>query len=209
MRQVSDDILASYAIRMGDNCLILGQRISVWCGHAPSLEEDIALANTGLDLIGQTKNWFELACARDTTLGTPDRLTYLRDERDFTNCLLVEQPDQDYAYTLVRQFLFDAWHYLILDALIGSNETAIRDVAAKSIKEVRYHRTRSTDLITRLGGGSADSHEKMQAALDGLWRFSGELTTPDAFDEACFAAGFAPDLTQIATAYIDLSLIHI
>lgn len=173
------NLVRELALRMGDNCLILGQRLSEWCGHAPALEEDIALANTALDLIGQTKMWFELACSEADTKQTPDQLAFLRDAREYKNSLLVEQPNADYAITLMRQFLFDAWHHPQLESLVGSSNKQVAAIAQKSIKEVRYHRERSTDLIIRLGDGSLESNAKMQASLDELWRYTGELYEAD------------------------------
>lgn len=200
MAQVSNPI-AELALRMGDNALILGQRVSAWCGHAPVLEEDIALTNTALDLIGQATLWLGLAGKLKGDELTADNLAFLRDVRGFRNCLLVEQPNGGYGQTLMRQFLFDAWHHPMLTALGASADERVSELAEKAVKEVTYHLERSTDLVIRLGDGSQESHDRMQQALDALWRFTGELTTPDSIDADLAASGAAPDLADIAKSY--------
>lgn len=173
---LSDDLaVRDLTQHMGDNCLILAQRITEWCGHAPMLEEDIALANTGLDLIGQTKNWYEITGNLYSPAISPDQIAFHRNENEFSNFLLVEYPNTDYAVTLMKQFLFDTWHYLAVRQLVIHPHEKVVAVAQKSIKEIQYHRDRSTDLIVRLGDGNEESHTKMQAALKTLWRFTGEL----------------------------------
>ncbi len=196
----NDTLVRELALRMGDNTLILGQRVSAWCGHAPVLEEDIALANVALDFIGQTRLWLGLAA----DLGVEDdadALAFLRDARAFKNCLLVEQPNGDFAHTLMRQFLFDAWHLPMLAALKQSSDRRVAEIAEKSAKEAAYHLERSEDYVVRLGDGSDESHARMQAALDTLYPFAGELTTPDANDEAFAEAGLAPELSVIGDIY--------
>ena len=165
------------------------------------MEEDIALANTALDLIGQTKLWLSYAAELEGEGRSADDLAFLRDARAFRNCLLVEQPNGDYAHTLMRQFLFDAWHQPMLAGLMKSADPAIAEIAAKSIKETGYHLERSTDLVIRLGDGTEESREKMQASLDELYPFAGELLTPDAIDDALAEAGLAPDLADIRAAW--------
>ncbi len=187
-----------FALRMGDNALILAQRLGAWCGHAPILEEDIAMANVALDLLGQTKLWLAYAGELEGKGRSADDLAFLRDGRGFRNTLLVEQPNGDYASTLMRQFLFDAWHLPMLEALTQSSDSRIADIARKSVKEATYHLERSTDLVIRLGDGSEESRARMQRALDDLWPFAGELTAPDATDKALADTGVAPDLADIA-----------
>ncbi|WP_425409475.1 1,2-phenylacetyl-CoA epoxidase subunit PaaC [Hyphococcus sp.] len=199
----SDDALFELALRMGDNTLILGQQISAWCGHAPILEEDIALANTALDLIGQTKLWLELAGEVEGKGRGADELAFLRDARGFKNALLVEQPNGDFGQTLMRQFLFDAWHSPMLTALKASADKRVADIAEKSAKEAAYHVERSADLVVRLGDGSDESHLRMQNALDVLWPFAGELTQADETDKALADRGLAPDLAEIEKQYTD------
>ena len=169
-------------IRLGDNALVLGQRLSEWCGHAPALEEDIALTNIALDLIGQTQLWLGLAADREAAGRSADTLAYHRDAWDFRNLLLVEQPNRDFAVTMMRQFLFDTWHLEVLTALAAHPDTDISAIAQKSVKEVTYHRERSTDTVIALGDGTADSQQRMQSALDRLWPYVGAMFTSDADD---------------------------
>ncbi|WP_415405203.1 1,2-phenylacetyl-CoA epoxidase subunit PaaC [Tateyamaria sp. SN3-11] len=175
-------------IRLGDNTLVLGQRLSEWCGHAPALEEDIALANTALDLIGQTQLWLGLAAEREGQGRTADTLAYHRDAWDFRNLLLVEQPNRDFGVTMMRQFLFDSWHLAALTALCDHPDAEISAIAQKSVKEVTYHRERSTDTVIALGDGTDESHTRMQSALDRLWPYVGEMFTTDADDLTDMAA---------------------
>ena len=199
---VSDQThLQKYVLRLGDNALILGQQISAWCGHAPALEEDIAFANVALDLIGQATNWLNYAAELNAEPTTADNLAFLRDEREFSNVLLVEQPNKGFGHSLMRQFLFDCWHYPMLQALTESTDKHIAEIAQKSVKEVAYHLERSTDLIIRLGDGSNESHDRMQSALNALWRFTGELHHADDLDSQMQEAGIAPDLSMIGQAF--------
>ncbi|MFN3844561.1 MAG: 1,2-phenylacetyl-CoA epoxidase subunit PaaC [Paracoccaceae bacterium] len=183
--------------RMGDNCLVLGHRVSEWCGHSPVLEEDIALANTALDLIGQTQLWLGLAGMVEAKGRDADRLAYHRDTAQFRNALLVERPNGDFGQTLMRQFLFDAWHIEMLRALQESTDPRVAEIAAKAVKEVSYHLERSADLVIRLGDGTDESHARMQTALNALWPYTGELCTSDAVDAAVAERGIAPDLADI------------
>ena len=163
------DPLFEYLLRLGDNCLILGHRLSEWCGHGPILEEDLALANVALDLIGQTKLWLGLAGEVEGKGRDADKLAYLRDARDFRNLLLVEQKNGDFGFTMTRQFFFDTWHYLLLRELEKSKDPRIAEIAQKAIKEVAYHLERSRDRMVRLGDGTEESHRRMQKAVDLLW----------------------------------------
>ena len=184
--------LYEFLLRIGDNALILGQRVSEWSGHSPALEEDIALANTALDLIGQTQLWLGLAGEVEGNGRSADNLAYLRDGYEFRNILLVERPNGDFGKTLMRQFLFDAWNYLLLKALKGSSDKRIAEIAEKAFKEVSYHLDRSRDLVIRLGDGTAESHRRMQEALDDLWPFTGEMFMSDALDVELVEAGIIP-----------------
>jgi ring-1,2-phenylacetyl-CoA epoxidase subunit PaaC len=185
--------LFEFLLSMGDNTLILGHRLCEWCGHAPALEEDIALANTALDLIGQTQLWLGLAGEVEGKGRNADNLAYLRDALEFRNLLLTERPNGDYGKTVMRQFLFDAWHYLCLMALRTSSEMRIAAIAEKASKEVSYHLERSSDLVIRLGDGTAESHARMQEALDDLWPYTGEMFANEASDAALVAVGVAPE----------------
>lgn len=187
------DALFEYCCRMGDNTLVLGHRVSEWCGVAPVLEEDIALANIALDLIGQTQLWLGLAGDVEGKGRDADRLAFHRDVWDFRNLLLVEQPNGDFGRTMMRQFLFDGWHLATLKALMASSNHQIAAVAEKSVKEVTYHLERSTDTVIGLGDGTEESNKRMQAALDRLWPYVGEMFTNDDLDTALVAEGIAPD----------------
>ncbi|MEP2892250.1 1,2-phenylacetyl-CoA epoxidase subunit PaaC [Tateyamaria sp.] len=191
-------------IRLGDNALVLGQRLSEWCGHAPALEEDIALANIALDLIGQTQLWLGLAVEREGTGRTADTLAYHRDAWDFRNLLLVEQPNRDFGVTMMRQFLFDAWHFETLTALCEHADTYINAIAQKSLKEVTYHRERSTGTVIALGDGTEESRKRMQSALDRLWPYVGEMFTTDA-DDLTDMAQLRPAFDAYVTATLDES----
>jgi ring-1,2-phenylacetyl-CoA epoxidase subunit PaaC len=187
--------------RMGDNTLVLGHRVSEWCGHSPVLEEDIALANTALDLIGQTQMWLGLAGEVEGRDRTADNLAYLRDAAQFRNVLLVERPNGDFGNTLMRQFLFDAWHHEMLKALTSSADARVAEIAAKAVKEVAYHLERSADLVIRLGDGTEESHNRMQAALDDNWTYTGELFLADEADRAVAEAGIAPELESLRAGW--------
>jgi len=188
-----DEALFQFLLRMGDNTLILGHRVSEWCGKAPVLEEDIALANTALDLIGQTQFWLGLAGEVEGQGRSADDLAFLRDAWDFRNLLLVELPNGDFGQTLMRQFLFDAFQSVLLGRLLTSSDARVADIAAKASKEVAYHVERSADTVVGLGDGTEESHARMQAALDYLWPYVGEMFRGDNVDAAMVAAGIAPD----------------
>ena len=181
-----------FLLRMGDNTLVLGHRVSEWCGHSPVLEEDIALANIALDMIGQTRLWLGLAGEVEGQGRDADALAFRRDAWDFRNLLLVERPNRDFGHTLMRQFLFDLWHHERLADLCLSEDDRVAGIAAKCVKEADYHLERSKDLIIRLGDGSAESHTRMQEALNALWPYVGEMFTDDALDEEMAEQGIAP-----------------
>lgn len=186
-----------YILQLGDNTLILSQRLGEWCGHGPVLEQDIALTNIALDLLGQTRMLFSYAAELEGQGRDEDDIAYFRDAHQFRNLLLVEQPNQDWAYTIVRQFFFDTFQYHNYRALLHSRDERLAAIAEKSLKEVTYHLRYSSEWVVRLGDGTEISHQKMQAALDDLWPFTGELTTPSAVDQAAHAAGIGPDLLSI------------
>lgn len=196
-----DEALFEYLLRLGDNTLILGHRVSEWCGHAPVLEEDIALANTALDLIGQTQLWLGLAGEVEGKGRDADTLAFLRDAWDFRNLLLVEVPNGDFGRTLMRQFLFDAFHSILLGKLMKSSEPRVAEIAEKASKEVSYHLERSADTVVGLGDGTGESHARMQAALDYLWPYVGEMFTADAVDAEMADAGIAPDPASLRADY--------
>lgn len=199
---VDDGTLVEWLLRLGDNALVLGHRTSEWCGHAPALEEDIALANTALDLIGQATLWLALAGEVEGRGRSADDLAYHRDVLDFRNLLLLEQPNGDFGRTLVRQFLFDAWHLPLLRGLSASSESRVAEIAAKAAKEVAYHLERSTDLVVRLGDGSAESHARVQQALDALWPYTAEmLEEDDELVRGLSEAGLAPAPAELGAVW--------
>ena len=192
-----------YLLRQGDNALILSQQLSKLCGKGPALEEDMALTNVALDLLGQTRMWYAYAAEVEGKDRSEDDLAFLRDANQLRCCLLVEQPNGNYADTMVRQFLFDTWHYFYMQALLQSTDARLVEIAAKSIKEVTYHLRRSGDLIVRMGDGTAQSHAKTQAAVNKLWPYWGEMFKYDAVDEAMVAQGVAPAADALRAEFIE------
>ncbi len=188
--------VAIYAQRLGDNGLVLSQRLGAWCGHAPELEIDLALANIGLDLLGQARNFLSYA-AECYGSGDEDTLAYGREERQFSNLLLVEQPNGNFADTIARQFLMDAWHVALYSRLVNSSDTQIAAIAAKSIKEVRYHLRFSRGWLVRMGDGTPESAQKMQQALNNVWRFTRELFEVDAVEQELIEQGIAVDVREL------------
>ncbi|MES2800102.1 MAG: 1,2-phenylacetyl-CoA epoxidase subunit PaaC [Bacteroidota bacterium] len=189
--------LFEYIVRMGDDSLILGQRLSEWCGHGPILEEDIAMTNIALDLIGQATNLLEYAAKVEGKGRTADEIAFLRFERDYKNCLLVEQLNGDFGVTMMRQFLFDAFRTPFFESLQFSKDEQLSAIAAKSLKETKYHLKHSSEWIIRLGDGTVESHERVQGALDKLWRYTKELFYNDAVDVALLESGVGVDLNKI------------
>jgi ring-1,2-phenylacetyl-CoA epoxidase subunit PaaC len=189
--------LFEYLLRLGDDRLVLGHRLSEWCGHAPILEEDIALSNVALDLLGQATMLLRLAGEVEGKGRTEDTLAYFREVVEFRNCQLVELPTGDFAYTIARQFLFDVYAVVLLHALSASSHAELAAIAAKSLKEAKYHIRHSGEWMLKLGDGTDESHRRVQRALDELWRFTGELFAPDEIDRVMQDAGVAPDLAAL------------
>lgn len=198
---VDKDKLLQFLLRQGDNTLILGHRVSEWCGHSPILEEDIALANTALDLIGQTQMWLGYAAEVQGEGKSADDLAFLRDAWDFRNVLLTELPNGDFGQTLLRQFLFDAFQSVLMGRLMKSSDETVAAIAAKASKEVAYHVERSADTVVGLGDGTEESHNRMQAALEYLWPYVGEMFESDDIDAAMAEAGIAPDPAGLREEY--------
>lgn len=186
-------------LTLADNNLILGHRLSEWCGHGPVLEQDIALSNIALDLIGQARLYYQYAAELRGEGATEDDLAYLRSEREYVNVLLVERPNQDFGYTLCRQFLYDSWHYFFLRELMKSGDERLAQIAEKSIKEVGYHRRFTSEWVMRLGDGTEESHKRVQAALDELWKYSSELFEPVDQEREVIEIGLWPH----PDAYVD------
>ncbi|MGN6581267.1 MAG: 1,2-phenylacetyl-CoA epoxidase subunit PaaC [Bordetella sp.] len=197
-----DKTLFQYLLRLGDGDLILAQRLGALIGHGPVLEEDMALANTALDILGQARMWLTLAGEVEGAGRDEDALAYHRDAPLFLNPLLVERPNGDYAQTMVRQFFYDVWHYYLLQGLAESVDERVAAIAAKGIKEVAYHVRRSSDLVVRLGDGTDESHARMQAAVDELWRYTGELFTDDEIDRDVAARGLGCELAGLREPWL-------
>jgi ring-1,2-phenylacetyl-CoA epoxidase subunit PaaC len=193
--------LIEYLLRLGDTAMVQGQRLSQWIGHAPALEEELALANVGLDLIGQARNWLEYAAELLDDGRDADRLVFLRQEREYRNLLLVEQPNGDFAVTLLKQFLYDAWHFHVLHGLSGSSDERIAGIAAKGLKEVTYHLRRSSEWVERLGDGTEESHGRMLKAIDVLWRYSVELLESHDSEQRLRASGVLGNQDDVAAAW--------
>ena len=194
------DPIATYALRLGDSGLVLAQRLGAWCGHAPELEIDLALAHIGLDLLGQARNFLSYAAERSGE-GDEDSLAFGRDERQFSNLLLAEQPNGNFADTIARQLMMDAWHVALYGRLTGSRDAQLAAIAAKAIKEVRYHLRYSRGWTARLGGGTDLSAARMQAAVDNLWRFSAELFEADELEIDLAERGIAVDARTLEEAW--------
>lgn len=192
-----------YLLRLGDSALILAQHLSQWCGKGPVFEEDMALTNTALDLIGQARMWLSYAGEVEDRGRDEDALAFLRDAHEFRNLLLVEQPNGDYAATIVRQFYFDTWHYLLLQELTKSADGRIAGIAEKALKEVAYHLRRSGDLVVRLGDGTDESHRRIQTAVDDLWMFTGEMFAADEEDELLSAQNLVPDPAALREPWLE------
>ena len=190
-----------YLLRLGDNALVLGHRLSEWCGHGPILEQDIAMTNIALDQVGQARSLLQYAGQVEGSGRTEDNLAYLRDVGGYRNVLLVEQPNGDFAHTITRQFLFDAFNYFQYEALRHSRDEHLRAISEKSIKEITYHLRYSSEWMIRLGDGTEESHQRMQAALDDLWMYTGELTEVTEVDEIMLDAGIGPGLHSIKGLY--------
>lgn len=193
--------LYKYILGIADNSLILGQRLGELCGHGPSLETDIACTNMSLDLFGQVRSYYQYAAKVADDDRTEDDIAMLRKEREYVNVLLVEQPNTDFAYTMARQFLFDAYHLLFLQELQKSKDLTLSAIANKCIKEVSYHLRFSSDWIRRLGDGTEISHQKIQDAIDGLWTYTDELFHQTKADKEMVEEGVGVDVTKLKEAY--------
>ncbi len=195
---MSEAPLFSCTLRLADNALVLGHRLSEWCGHAPVLEEDLALANMGLDLIGQARSLYAYAGKVEGRGRDEDQLAYLRDAGEYRNILLVEQPNGDFAATMARQLFYAAFAHPYFAAMTQSSDPTLAAIAAKSAKEMAYHVRHAGEWIIRLGDGTAESRHRAQDAVDELWPYTGEMFETDDVDRALIATGAA----------IDPSLIH-
>ena len=201
--QVSETPLVLYTLRRADDALILGHRLSEWCGHAPILEEDMALANMGLDLLGQARELYSYAADVEGKGNDEDKFAYLRDVRQYRNLLLLEQPNGDFAQTMVRQFFYSAFADPYWRAMMKSGDATLAAIAAKSEKESAYHLRHSSEWIVRLGDGTAESHARAQAAIDHLWAFTGEMFKVDASERALIDAGISVDPASLRPQWLN------
>jgi ring-1,2-phenylacetyl-CoA epoxidase subunit PaaC len=192
-----------YLLRLGDSALVLAQRSAAWVAHAPVMEEDVALANVALDLFGQAKLWLEYAGEIEGAGRDADALTFHRDAGAYHNVLLVEQPNGNFADTIVRGYFYDAWALLNLTALTASSDERVAAIAGKAVKETAYHLRRSEDWLVRLGDGTELSHQRVQCAVDELWRFTGELFSGDEIDAAMVAAGVGVDPDSLREPWLE------
>lgn len=186
--------LFEYVLRMGDDSLILGHRVSEWCGHGPILEEDIALTNIALDLVGQATNLLEYAAQVEGKGRDGDALAFLRYDREYKNLLLVEQTNGDFGKTIVRQFFFDVYRKLVFERLLKSTDEQIAAIAEKSLKETKYHVKHSSEWVIRLGDGTEESHNRVQASVDALWKYTNELFFRNEVDEILEKEGIIPSM---------------
>ena len=193
--------LIQYIFGVADNCLILGQRLGELCGHGPILETDIAMTNISLDLLGQTRSYYQYVAKLQGGDATEDTVAFLRLEREYKNVLLVEQPNSDFAYSIARQFLFDVFHLALLTELQNSKDDMLKAIANKSIKEVSYHVRFSSDWIKRLGDGTEESHQKIQTAINDLWVFTDELFHQTDADKEIVKQGIGVDVTLLKEDY--------
>lgn len=198
---MTGNALFDYLLRLGDTSLVLGHRLSEWCGHAPELEEDVALANIALDLVGHARLLLSYAGEVEGQGRDEDALAFLRDVYDYRNHLLAEQPNRDFGHTIARQFLHDAWALDLYEKLSGSTDERLAGIAAKAVKEKRYHLRHSAGWVVRLGDGTEESRARMADAFDRLWRFTAEMFEADAVEHTLAAAGVAPDPASLRPAW--------
>ena len=195
--------LYNYIIGIADNTLILAQRLGELCGHGPSLETDIALTNISLDMLGQTRSYYQYAAKVAGGDKTEDDIAFLRIEREYRNVLLVEQPNTHFGFVIARQFLFDVYHLMLMEGLQNSKDETLVAIANKGIKEVSYHKRFSSDWIRRLGDGTEESKAKIQEAIDSLWRYTDELFDHTESDEKMIAEGIGVDVSKLKETYYE------
>lgn len=195
--------LIDYTLHLADNSLILGQRNSEWCGHGPVLEQDIAITNISLDLIGQARNFYQYAATLIGNDATEDSLAYLRKEKEFKNCLLVELPKGDWAQTILRQFIFSQYQYLLFQQLQNSKDKQLAAIAEKSLKEVTYHLRWSSEWVIRLGDGTDESHRRMINAIGELWKYTDEFFSATGFELRAASDGIGVDISKLKEPWMN------
>lgn len=191
------EALTTYTLRLADNALIMGHRLGEWCSKAPILEEDLAITNMALDMIGRAEAILRYTAELEGKGHTEDDLAYRRDERKYYNYLLVEQPNGDFAYTIARQLFNSAYEFFYYTELMNSKDATLAAIAAKSIKEIKYHLKHASDWTIRLGDGTEESASRMQNAINELWMYTGELFESDELDENLSALGIAPNASEL------------
>lgn len=196
-----EQALTAYVLRLGDNALVLGQRMIELVAAQPELEEELANANFALDYLGQARMFYSYACEREGRGRSEDDVAFMRPEHEFRNLLLVEQPNGHFGDTIVRQVYFDAYYLLLLEALANCSDARLAEIAARAEKEVRYHLRHATQWLVRLGDGTDESHQKAQGSIDDLWRYTGEMFAIDALDEVITTSFDGPDLAAIAVEW--------
>ena len=195
--------LIDYTLHLADNSLILGQRNSEWCGHGPVLEQDIAITNISLDLIGQARNFYQYAATLIGNNASEDSLAYLRKEKEFKNCLLVEQLRGDWAQTILRQFFFSQYQYLLFQQLQNSKDEQLAAIAEKSLKEVTYHLRWSSEWVIRLGDGTDESHQRMIKAIDELWKYTDEFFSATSYELRAASNGSGVDISKLKEPWMN------
>jgi ring-1,2-phenylacetyl-CoA epoxidase subunit PaaC len=200
---LSTDQLINYILQLADTNLILAQRNAEWCGHGPILEQDIAITNISLDLIGQARNFYQYAATLIGGNATEDSLAYLRTEREFKNCLLVEQANGDWAQTILRQFFFSVYQYLLYQKLQHSSDEQVAAISAKALKEVTYHVTWSSEWVIRLGDGTDESHNRMEKAIAALYPYTGELFIPADYETQTANNSIGVDVASLKDAWLN------
>lgn len=198
-----EEALLEYCIRLGDDSLILGHRLSEWCGHGPILEEDIAMTNIALDLVGQSRTLLTYAGELEGKGRSEDDFAYMRPEREFKNSLLAEQPNGHFGDTMARQFYFSAYYYFFLQELVNSKDETLAAFAEKSLKEVTYHLRHTSEWIIRLGDGTEESHNKIQESINDLWRYTGELLAMDEVAKTLLDEGIGVDLNKVKESWTE------
>lgn len=192
----------NFLLQQADNCLILGHRNSEWCGHGPILEQDIAISNISLDLIGQARHFYQYAAVLKNDGSTEDSFAYHRDCADFKNILLVEQPKGDWAYTTLRQFIFSAWQKLLFDQLAAGADQQLSAIASKSLKEIAYHLRWSSEWVIRLGDGTDESRARIQKAINQVWHYTGEMFAVAGYEKELTTGGALSDLSQLKDPWL-------
>ena len=199
---MKNNSIIDFLLHLGDNTLILSQRNSEWCGHGPVLEQDIAITNISLDLLGQARNLYSYAATLIGGEATEDSLAYLRKEREFKNCLLTEQPNGDWAQTILRQYCFSQYQYSLYQQLLNNKDIQLAAIVEKSIREVAYHLRWSSEWVIRLGDGTDESHSRMLKAIEELWSYTGEMFMPADYEKALQQEGIGADLEKIKQEWL-------